>query len=152
MTTPGALRTFLWALLPLAVGALIGVGGFTFWYAKGYSYMVDDPNACVNCHIMRDEFDSWQVSAHRAVTCNDCHVPHNLVGKYVTKAEHGLRHSWVFTFGDPQVIRIKPSSLEIVQENCIRCHEPMVEGILNPAHTDAPDKCSRCHRGVGHGF
>lgn len=153
MTSPGGFRTYFWALTTLALGVLIGVAGFTFSYAKGSSYLVDDPNACVNCHVMREEFNSWQVSVHRSVTCNDCHVPHDLVGKYVTKAEHGVRHSWVFTLGDPQVIRIKPSSLEIVQENCIRCHETKVSPMLQfQSGHESNDRCTHCHRGVAHGF
>ena len=39
-------------------GMLGGVGGFTFIYADGLSYMGSDPKTCVNCHIMRLQYDS----------------------------------------------------------------------------------------------
>ena len=39
-------------------GALIGLGAYTFVYAKGYSYLTNDPRACANCHIMRDHYDA----------------------------------------------------------------------------------------------
>jgi cytochrome c nitrite reductase small subunit len=42
------------ALLAILIGALAGIGGYTFYYAKGLSYLSNDPRACVNCHIMRD--------------------------------------------------------------------------------------------------
>ena len=45
--------------IAVAIGAAIGLGGFTFVYAKGYSYLSNDPNACANCHIMRDHLDAY---------------------------------------------------------------------------------------------
>ena len=134
--------------LSIAVGMLIGVSGYTFWYGRGYSYLSNNPETCINCHIMRDNFDSWSVSSHRNVTCNDCHLPHSLVGKYATKIEHGIRHSAAFTFENVQVIRITPKSLNHVEHNCIRCHEPMVSSILQEKQMS----CTRCHSGVGHVF
>ena len=138
-------------LASLALAFLVGVGSYTFWYGRGYSYFSDDPTACVNCHVMRDNFDSWSVSSHRNVTCNDCHVPHDLVGKYLAKAEHGFRHSAAFTFENVQVFRITPKSLSDVQHNCIRCHEPMVDVILQ-GETGSGRFCTRCHQGAGHVF
>src|SRR5690349_14990155 len=87
-------------LLSSLVGIFIGVGTYTFSYAEGASYMSNDPAACVNCHIMRDQFEGWQKGPHHAnATCNDCHVPYDFVGKYMAKAEHGWRHSKAFTLG-----------------------------------------------------
>src|SRR3954462_8113448 len=84
--------------IAIAIGATLGLGGFTFVYAKGYSYLSNDPNACANCHIMRDHLDGYVKSSHRAVaTCNDCPPPSGLLPKYFTKAEHGFFHSLAFT-------------------------------------------------------
>lgn len=132
-----------------AIGVLVGTSGFTFWYARGFSYLSDDPTACVNCHIMRDNFASWRASTHRMVSCNECHVPHDLLGKYIAKADHGFRHSYAFTFEDVQVIRIKEKSLHDVQQNCVRCHQPMVSFILGDG--ELPERaCTRCHTAAGH--
>ena len=66
----------------VAVGILLGSGGYTFYYAEGLSYLSNDPTACVNCHVMRDHYDGWQKASHHAhATCNDCHTPHDFVGK-----------------------------------------------------------------------
>ncbi|MBK7961920.1 MAG: NapC/NirT family cytochrome c [Bdellovibrionales bacterium] len=63
-------------------GIIVGLGVYAFFYAKGYSYMSDDPQACINCHVMRENMDSWIKSTHHHVAkCNDCHLPHNIVGK-----------------------------------------------------------------------
>ena len=74
-----------WLLLLVGlIGFLFGLGCYTVYYAEGLSYLSNDPKACVNCHIMRDEYEGWQkASHHAAATCNDCHVPHDIIGKYV---------------------------------------------------------------------
>src|ERR1051326_2424272 len=78
-------------LLALIIGIFFGVAGYCFVYAKGYSYMLDNPSACANCHAMRVQHDAWMKSSHHAAaTCNDCHTPHNLIGKYAVKASNGF--------------------------------------------------------------
>ena len=55
-----------------AIGMVTAVGGYTFIYAKGYSYLTNDPAACANCHVMEDHYRAWMKSSHRAVAaCND---------------------------------------------------------------------------------
>jgi cytochrome c nitrite reductase small subunit len=151
LTLPGL---FLAAL----VGVLLGIGADTFYYANGTAYLSNDPAACVNCHIMRDQYDSWRHGPHHAnATCNDCHVPHDFVGKWMAKAEHGYRHSKAFTlqnFHEP--IQITPADRIIVRDNCVRCHEAKVSqlpGVIGHegADSNALD-CIHCHSAAGHGF
>lgn len=133
------------------LGVLLGAGTQTFVTAKGWSYLSNDPQACANCHVMNEHLDAWQHSSHeRTATCNDCHVPHDTIGKYLAKAEHGYRHSKAFTLQDFKMpIRITPGDLEIVQHNCVRCHEEMVSE-MHIAPTGQPAECVHCHRTVGH--
>ena len=134
-------------------GAALGLGSYTFVYARGWSYMTDDPRACANCHVMNEQYDGWVKSSHRSVAvCNDCHVPHALVAKYVTKATNGFRHSYHFTRGTfPEPIRALPPSRAIAEANCRRCHDPVVQAMGTPAHGGARDiSCIRCHGSVGH--
>ena len=64
------MRVALAIVVPATVmGLLIGVGTFTFVYAKGYSYLTNDPSACANCHIMREHYEAWTKASHRAVGC-----------------------------------------------------------------------------------
>src|SRR5262245_46554672 len=97
-------------LLALTLGLCGGVGVFTFGYGKGLSYLSSDPTGCTNCHVMQESFDSWQKSSHHAVAvCNDCHLPHDFVGKWMTKADNGFFHSLAFTFDDfHEPLQIKP--------------------------------------------
>jgi cytochrome c nitrite reductase small subunit len=136
------------------VGVLLGAGAFTAHYAEGASYLSDDPKACVNCHVMRDQYDGWRKASHHAVaTCNDCHVPHETIPKYLFKAEDGLWHSKGFTLQDfPEPIRIRPASLEVVQANCVHCHHDLVNDILGHGSAGSgPADCVHCHAAVGHG-
>ena len=45
-------RTVFGWFFAVMVGAFVGLGLFTFWYARGASYLTDDPRACINCHVM----------------------------------------------------------------------------------------------------
>jgi len=142
-----------WIIAAVA-GSLCGLGGYTFHYAEGGSYFSNDPKACVNCHVMQDHYDGWQKASHHAVaTCNDCHVPHDFVGKYTVKAEDGYRHSKGFTFQDfHEPIRIKPPSSKVLQANCIQCHADVVQEITTLGSAgDESNTCVRCHASVGHG-
>ncbi len=136
-----------------AIGLAVGVGVYTFTYARGISYLSNDARACANCHIMRDQYDGWIHSSHHAVaTCNDCHTPHNLIGKYTTKVRNGFWHSLYFTTGGfHEPIQIKPHNREIVEENCRGCHGAIV-AMMAGGHGSTSDglSCVRCHGAVGH--
>ena len=139
-------------VLAVLLGLLGGIGAFTFGYGKGASYLSNDPVGCANCHVMQGNFDSWQNSSHRHVAvCNDCHLPHNFVGKWITKADNGFFHSLAFTlenFHEP--IQIKPRNRRVTQQACLDCHGELVHEML-PATSDGEMLlCIHCHSDVGH--
>ena len=142
-----------WLVLFALLGGTLGLSAFTFTYAQGFSYLSNDPKACVNCHIMRDVYHGWNHGSHKAVAgCNDCHTPHDsILSKYAVKALNGFRHSYAFTTGNfEEPIRILPFDRNITQHACLGCHSDMVIAI---SHQDDPNPtdCLRCHSGVGHG-
>jgi cytochrome c nitrite reductase small subunit len=151
---------FAWLSLGVSViiGVAFGIGGFTFAYAKGGSYMTDDPAACANCHVMSDHYAGWSKSSHHSVAvCNDCHTPPSFVGKYVSKARNGWHHSVAFTSGDfHEPIQITPHNRAITEQRCRSCHQPIVQAIdTHAASTKAAGdtgslSCIRCHNDVGH--
>ena len=51
------MKRFIAAILAL-FGVPVGVAAFTFGYAKGFSYLSTDPRACINCHVMNEQFDA----------------------------------------------------------------------------------------------
>jgi cytochrome c nitrite reductase small subunit len=146
------MRLVLVALLLL--GIPVGVGAFTFVYAKGFSYLSADPRACVNCHVMNEQYEAWLKGGHRhAATCVECHLPHEGLAKWMAKADHGFRHSAAFTlqnFKEP--IEITARDRRMVQENCVRCHAEFVHDVLaNAGPARQAIDCMHCHAGAGHG-
>ena len=142
------------ALTAVAVllGIAIGVGGYTFVYAKGYSYLSNDPAACTNCHSMRSYYDGWvKGSHHGAAACNDCHTPNNPIAKYATKASNGFFHSLAFTSGlYSDNIEIRARNHRVTEAACRRCHQELVVGIESEDRSGDAVSCIRCHQGVGH--
>jgi cytochrome c nitrite reductase small subunit len=134
------------------VGLALGVAGYTFVYAKGYSYLSHDPAACANCHVMHGQYSGWLKSSHHSVaTCNDCHTPHSLIGKYATKAENGFWHSFYFTTGAyPDNIEARPKSRRITEEACRRCHADIADNLGSPHAGTGGLSCIQCHGHVGH--
>jgi cytochrome c nitrite reductase small subunit len=136
------------------IGLVIGIGTYTFVYARGYSYLTDDPQACANCHVMTDHYRAWTRASHRAVAvCNDCHTPPGLVPKYMNKAQNGFWHSFYFTTGGfPDPIRITPRNHAVTETACRTCHAELTASLV-PPHGDTAGvglACTRCHAEVGH--
>jgi cytochrome c nitrite reductase small subunit len=169
-----------WSLAAAVLaGMTAGLGLYTFGYARGYSYLTNDPAACANCHIMSEHFAAWTKASHHAVaTCNDCHTPHNLAGKYAVKAMNGFWHSFYFTTGNyPDPLRITERNRTVTEHACRYCHAEITDAIDHgpgtvsdappsvasrpiqasspgPAgptgHAGEPISCIRCHQYVGH--
>lgn len=144
-----AFPVFLGGLMVTALGILVGLGSVTFTYARGTSYLSNDPETCVNCHVMQEQYDAWLVSSHRNVaTCNDCHTPHDPIGKWVVKGINGFNHSYAFTTGDyPPVITIHQPNADVAQANCLYCHAALS---TSGSHANPDRYCVDCHGNVGH--
>lgn len=142
----GAVALPLLALTAVA-GVALGLGGYTFVYAHGASYLTDDPAACANCHVMRQHYDGWRRGPHhQAAVCNDCHVPSGALQRVAVKMLNGWHHSSAFTTGDyPDAILIRETSRRVVEGRCKSCHADMVA-----AMGGADVSCIRCHDSVGH--
>ena len=163
------MRTLFQKMLPpekwqlpviLLLGIIVGLGLYILRISNAASYLSDDPETCINCHVMNPQNATWNHSSHREVTnCNDCHVPHNNVfNKYLFKAKDGLRHATIFTMrAEPQVIFIKEAGKKVVQDNCVRCHEKLVTDNAAVARFDdtrhyrTERSCVECHRETPHG-
>ena len=120
--------------LMFALGGLIaGLGCYTLYISRAWSYASDEPSVCLNCHVMASYYQAWNHSSHATrATCNDCHVPQgDIVSKYAFKAIDGLYHAAVFTAGaEPQVIRARAGSQQVILENCLRCHTPLTTELV----------------------
>lgn len=145
------MKLFPIALAGMLVGLTVGLGLYTFVYARGYAYLTNNPQACTNCHVMQEYYDGWIKSAHRsAAACNDCHTPHNFFGKYAIKMENGFFHSLAFTSGRfPDAIIIRDRDARVAESTCRDCHSAITLAIAGP-HASTGISCVRCHFDVGH--
>lgn len=145
----------------ILTGMFCGLVAYSIYVSKAWSYASDDPEVCVNCHIMTPQYATWFHSSHREnASCNDCHVPQdNFFRKYYFKAKDGLRHATLFTLrAERQVIFIGDEGKEVVQENCIRCHTNLFDRDKLIAQTKGDyvahsndRQCWECHRETPHG-
>jgi cytochrome c nitrite reductase small subunit len=133
----------------IAFAAVIGVG---MWATNFTVYLGDDPTTCNNCHVMDAVYEGWFHAGHQQwATCNDCHTPHAFIPKYFVKARSGMNHVSMFTLGHyPEPLRAKKSTSDIIQANCVRCHETAVSMIAD-GQANSDRYCFVCHRDVAHG-
>ncbi|MBU42118.1 MAG: cytochrome c nitrite reductase small subunit [Spirochaetaceae bacterium] len=134
------------------LGLLFGMGIYTFVYAKGHSYLTDNSQACVNCHVMKPQFDAWMKSSHGPVaSCNSCHTPPGALAKYMTKAQNGVAHAWAFSTGlYPENIRITERNKQVTVQACIGCHGNVFSHPAPMKDAAEEGSCIKCHSNVGH--
>jgi len=107
----------------------------------------ESPLFCAGCHVMEAEYEAWaHTGAHRREQCVDCHLPNqNVALHYIWKSIDGLKDTLAFYSGRvPERIMITAHGQEVVQLNCIRCHETTVQNI------DQQRLCWSCHRRIAH--
>ncbi len=138
--------------LGILLGVALGVGSYTFIYARGYSYLSNNPKACTNCHVMKEYYSAWQKGSHHAFAkCNDCHTPPGRLAKYATKTRNGFVHSLAFTGGRfPDAIQIGSRNHAVTEQACRYCHQDMVSAVEGTHREAAEMSCIRCHASTGH--
>ena len=119
-----------------------GLGGYAFHYAKGSSYLGNDPATCANCHVMAGHLDGWQAAPHhRVATCNDCHTPAGPVSKYVVKAAerlppldglHPRRLPRRTSARAPRAVEVVEAQLPPLPRRPRRRHRPRRRRLLHP--------------------
>jgi len=150
-----------WRLVVIIfMGVITGLFFLLLHISRATSYLSDQPETCINCHVMYPQYASWTKGSHgNQATCSDCHVPQdNVFRKYYFKGSDGLRHATFFTMRwEPQTIVLKEAGVNVVQENCIRCHLDLVDMTKLVETTGMNAKmgegklCWDCHRETPHG-
>jgi cytochrome c nitrite reductase small subunit len=131
------------------VGIVAGVilGGVSMTVIES----TDSPEFCSSCHIMDSAFGSFTESNHAHLDCNDCHAPtESFLLKMTFKARAGAGHMYMNTIGRgeiPDVLHATSGSVDVVNDNCIKCHQPRLALVDH----DAKERCADCHRSVPHG-
>lgn len=138
---PSRMSVVVGLLVALALLGVIGV--------QGVNSFTGDSSFCVSCHVMEPVYGTWSHSSHREVAgCNDCHTDQtNYFTMTYTKATAGVQHLYHNTFGEiPKPIKIAKSNTEMVQDNCLRCHQDVVRNL----RMDPERRCFDCHRYTPH--
>jgi cytochrome c nitrite reductase small subunit len=141
-------------------GVAAGLGLYNAYTSRVFSYLGNDPSACVNCHIMSPAYQSWSKSSHANwTTCKDCHIPQdNRLAGLLFEAKDGLYHATQLTLRtEPQVVRPRDVSSEVIQGNCVRCHTQLTTEFVKAGKAQFVDiqhgrqkACWDCHRNVPH--
>ena len=130
-------------ILGITIGLAVGVGAYTFAYARGYSYMTDNAEVCVNCHVMQEQYSGWLKSPSIGSCLQRLPYPPGLVGKYTTKARNGFWHSYYFTTGwFEDNIHITPRGRDVTERACRKCHQEIVDAIEGVHSKDAESQTS----------
>ena len=136
-----------------AIAAAVIALGFFVYVTDAPAYGGSAAETCANCHVMDSQYENWYHAPHERVTeCVDCHLPHeNIAAYYLEKGRQGAKDVYAFTTGNiPVAIRASEKTKNIIQSNCIRCHETTVETVMmGPQPFDR--FCWDCHRAVSHG-
>lgn len=153
----------LQVIVPLFVlgGVATGLAAYNLYMSRAFSYLDDDPAACVNCHIMAPFYQAWSKSSHANwTTCNDCHIPQdNRLTGLLFKAQDGLYHAAQFTLrhDDPPATRPREAAQGVIQQNCVRCHMQLTTEFVKAGKAQVADiqhgrqgACWSCHRDVPH--
>lgn len=136
-------------LLLLSVGVLAGII-LTVGTSTALNF-TDTPEFCSTCHVMNIANESFSESTHAHLDCNDCHAPHDsFAKKIIFKTEAGFHDIYMNTFQSdkiPDVFHANEKTKDVVQQNCISCHQSTMRDVSH----DAKESCTDCHRYVPHG-
>jgi cytochrome c nitrite reductase small subunit len=136
-----------WVVLSIAAAAVVLVLAFLLVGPPKLLAHSDSPAFCSGCHVMEAEFEAWShAGAHRRNRCVDCHLPNENAGiHYVWKAIDGLKDVAFFYSGQvPDRITLTAHGADVLQRNCVRCHEQTVMLI------GTERQCWSCHRRIAH--
>ena len=109
--------------------------------------VTSSPQFCGSCHEMTGYVDGWRESAHKSVSCTDCHFEPGLAnyakGK-LSAMQYVKKHFTQDEF-DPQAV--------VLDMTCLHCHDDLLaDKTLKMDHSMVKEmeaSCSDCHK-LGH--
>ena len=106
---------------------------------------------CGSCHVMEEQVETFVHSSHKiAADCGDCHVPHELVYGAFDKAYTGTKDLiGVILDKDPFTIEAGTHSKNVIQANCVRCHQAFLNEVGNTMDENGK-YCFDCHKNTPH--
>lgn len=128
------------------VGLLVVGVGMGFLHASGTKTF------CGQCHSMKHEAATFEVSSHRELDCVECHLPHDNTAHYLfEKGRTGMVDMYHEIMRDyPERIKLDADARKMVSENCARCHEATMS-YVGSAPAGMQGDCLKCHSRIAHG-
>lgn len=144
-------------IIPFAIVALVLLLflGYAGWNAA------NPERTCASCHEIVPSLEIWQQSAHREVTCGDCHGTALANGFHSLKEKAGMLFIHISKKQEIIDVKLDEEAVLEVMEACIQCHRDehkswlagghsatYADIFLNEKHNSMeqpyPD-CFRCH-------
>lgn len=131
------------------VGVLIFSAASMWWTSQ--------PAFCDRCHVMNSYVDAWEVSSHKDVNCETCHLTPGLFG-FVGGKIAGLQVVANYIRGEYEDYSFNAA---VSNAACLQCHEEILEGNIHSETSDIQvshedilnlgGRCLNCHSTVAHG-
>jgi len=136
----------------LACGFAFGV--VAFGGSMAFMSVSGSPAFCGNCHSMKHEAQTFEMSTHSKLDCTECHLPHQNIAVYmIEKGRSGMVDMYHEVARDyPARIKLSDDARKMVNANCLRCHENTMQDVrisMEPKDTGAD--CLKCHSRIAHG-
>jgi hypothetical protein len=117
MTTKNIFRPLILITL-FVVPLLMLTGGFYIWWNQA-----SPEKTCTNCHEINHAFNSWSESAHRGISCKECH------GTALSNGLHSLQEKSRMVFSHLKYdmhndnIRLSEAQILETMDRCRNCHQ-----------------------------
>ena len=141
------LKKTIVVLIELFLLSIVLIVGANIWYSN--------PERCKVCHEVSKNYESWKVSSHSSISCDQCHREQGAKGFIAYKFRGIFRVFLHFSGLSPSEIKAK-----VVKERCLRCHPRIrksfrVGSIANLSdthsiHIDKGFHCTDCHEDAVH--
>jgi hypothetical protein len=145
----------LWVLSGILVLVLVLGAGYAGWTSAR------PERTCASCHEIVPSLEIWQQSAHREVSCTDCHGTALGNGFHSLKEKTGMFFSHFGNAQENSEVRLDEEAVLEVMQACVDCHRDefvswqagghsatYADIFLNEKHNAMerpyPD-CFRCH-------
>jgi len=134
----------------LAGGFVVGV--LAVGVGMGFLHASGTKTFCGQCHSMKHEAATFEVSSHRELDCVECHLPHDNTAHYLfEKGRTGMVDMYHEIMRDyPERIKLDADARKMVSENCLRCHESTMS-YVDSAPGEDQNNCLKCHSRIAHG-
>ena len=103
--------------------SIIALVGIILIFSSFYTYWNSAPaeQTCASCHEISSRVTSLSHSAHREVSCKECH------GTALSNGLHSLKEKSMMVIGHlkgkkPDEVRMNEEQYLAVMESCVRCH------------------------------